>query len=69
MSKVMGIFHNVETGEVIERELTAEELAERQSIIDSELERKAEEAQRDSDREALLAKLGITADEAKLLLG
>jgi hypothetical protein len=69
MSKVMGIFHNVETGEVIERELTAEELAERQSIIDSEAERKADEAQRDLDREALLAKLGITADEAKLLLG
>lgn len=69
MSKVIGIFHNVETGEIVERELTAEELAERQSIIDSETERKADEAQRASDREALLAKLGITADEAKLLLG
>jgi hypothetical protein len=69
MSKIMGTFHDVETGEVIERELTAEELASRQSVLDSETERKAEEAQRDSDREALLAKLGITADEAKLLLG
>jgi hypothetical protein len=69
MSKIIGTFHNVETGEIIERELTAEELAERQTVLDSEVERKADEAQRDSDREALLAKLGITADEAKLLLG
>jgi hypothetical protein len=69
MSKIIGIFHNVETGEVIERELTAEELAERQTIIDGQAQAQAEEARRQTDKAALLSKLGITEDEAKLLLG
>lgn len=60
---------NVETGEVIERELNAEEIAQQeideaailaeQAVIDARAQAKAD----------LLAKLGITADEAKLLFG
>ena len=60
--------HNVETGEVIERDANAEEIAQ----VEAD---KAEIAQRQLDREtkaeaksALLEKLGITEDEAKLLL-
>lgn len=60
---------NCETGEVIERELTAEELAQ-QSINEAEQAvRVAEEAAKAQARQALLDKLGITEDEAKLLLG
>jgi hypothetical protein len=69
MSKVMGTFHNVETGEVVVRELNAEELEVYKILSAADEKLAIEEAQRDSDREALLAKLGITADEAKLLLG
>jgi hypothetical protein len=60
--------HNVETGEVIERELNAEELAQLavdQAKAEQELEAKAAKA---AEKAALLAKLGITEDEAKLLL-
>ena len=63
---------NCETGEVIERPLTAEELAA-QATAAAEAAAAAHEAEvkaaADAEaKAALLAKLGITADEAKLLL-
>ena len=60
--------HNVATGNLIEREATAGEIA---NIKNMQAKRKAiedAEAQAQADKAALLAKLGITADEAKLLL-
>ena len=59
---------NLETGEVIERELNAEELKQQ------EIDRLADEAAKvqaqakAAQKAALLERLGITADEAKLLL-
>jgi hypothetical protein len=61
--------HNVETGEVIEREMTAEELAQLEADKISSAERKAAQAAINSAREELLVRLGITAEEAQLLLG
>jgi hypothetical protein len=61
--------HNVETGEVIEREMTAEELAQLEADKVSSAERKAAQAETAAARQALLARLGITAEEAQLLLG
>ena len=57
--------HNVETGEIETRDFTAEELAEAetQKAAQSQAENQAA-----ADKAALLAKLGITEDEAKLLL-
>lgn len=60
--------HNAENGEVIERDMTAEELAnwEADQII---AEQRAEaRAKAKLAKTALLEKLGITEDEAKLLL-
>ena len=64
---------NCTTGEVVERELTADELAQRAADA---LAAEAAKAQEDADKAAkavekaaLLDKLGITADEAALLLG
>jgi hypothetical protein len=63
---------NCETGEVIERPLTAEEIAANEAAAaQAEADRAAAEVKAAADAEAkaaLLAKLGITADEAKLLL-
>lgn len=60
--------HNVETGEIIEREMTAAELAQ-SKIDEAEAAAKAEAAAiKAAEKAALLAKLGITDDEAKLLL-
>ena len=63
---------NVETGEVIERAFNAKELKQ-QEIDDAaqvaESEAKATEAEaKAAAKAALLDRLGITADEAKLLL-
>lgn len=60
---------NVETGETTERELNAEELAQQAIDEAAETAQAAELAAKAAEREALLARLGITADEAKLLLG
>lgn len=60
---------NCATGEVIERPLTADEIAAGEAAaIQAEADRVAAEAKAEA-KAALLAKLGITADEAALLLG
>ena len=64
---------NCATGEVIERPLTADEIkANEAAAAQAEADRVAAEAEAEAKAAAkaeLLAKLGITADEAKLLLG
>jgi hypothetical protein len=60
--------HNVETGEVIEREMNAEELAQFEADVKKEEKRKAEAEAKATQKAALLDRLGITEDEAKLLL-
>jgi hypothetical protein len=61
------------TGEVSEIELTAEEVAQREADAKAHAEAKsaedAEKAAKAADKAALLEKLGISEDEAKLLLG
>lgn len=60
---------NCATGEVIERPLTADEIAAGEAAaIKAEEDRLAIEAKAEA-KAALLAKLGITAEEAALLLG
>ena len=63
---------NCETGEVQEIELTDEEVAERETMAaKAEADRlvlEAEEAAKAAAKSELLAKLGISEDEAKLLL-
>jgi len=60
------------TGEVQEIALTAEEIKEREAMAEQYAQQKAaEEAQKAADAEAksaLLDKLGITSEEAQLLL-
>ena len=61
------------TGEEIEREMTAEEQAIRDKEVSDWLAAKAikdaDKAAKAADKAALLEKLGISEDEAKLLLG
>jgi len=68
MTKPMIKLHNAETDEVIEREMNAEELAQLAIDKANRVARLAAEAKAVTDKAALLAKLGITADEAKFLL-
>jgi hypothetical protein len=60
--------HNTETDEVIEREMTADELAQFEADKAESLAMKEAQAKATAEKAALLAKLGITESEAKLLL-
>lgn len=60
--------HNAETGEIIEREMNAKELAQLEADKADAASVREAQAQKATEKAALLAKLGITEDEAKLLL-
>ncbi len=61
--------HNLQTGEIIEREMNADELAQWEADKITAEAKAQYEAEAAAARQALLAKLGITEEEAKLLLG
>lgn len=61
--------HDLETNEIIEREMNADELAQWEADKIQAEAAAAEAAAAEAARAELLARLGITADEAKLLLG
>ena len=69
MTKPMIKEHNVETGEIIERELNAEELAQHEAYLAEQETKKAEQASKDAAKQAVLDKLGLSADEIAALLG
>jgi hypothetical protein len=69
MTTAQAHIYNAATGETIERDLTAEELEQAAADkIAGEASKKAEEAKK-AARQAVLDKLGLTADEAAALLG
>jgi hypothetical protein len=68
MTKPMIRIHNVETDEIIDREMNAEELEQHEKYL-AEIDQKEKEvAAAATAKEALLTKLGITSEEAALLL-
>jgi hypothetical protein len=60
--------HNIETGKTSSKELNAEELTQWQNAVDTTAASQIAMEDRAKQKAALLVKLGITADEAKLLL-
>lgn len=64
--KIFDVSTNEET--IIEREETTAEKNEREANAIDLAERVATEAAKAAEKEALLERLGITAEEAKLLL-
>lgn len=61
--------HNIETDEVIDREMTDAEFEEYQSQKEADAQRKADLQAKETQRQAILDRLGLTADEAKLIIG
>ena len=68
MTKPTVRIHNTETDEVIDREMTDDEFAQYQEMIANTNALKAEAVAKKEAKAALLDRLGITEDEAKLLL-
>lgn len=64
---------NCETGEQTVRDLTAEEIAEREAqaaaYAEQQAAAEAEAAAKQAEKEAIAARLGLTAEELAKLLG
>lgn len=68
MTKPMVRIHNSETDEIIDREMTDAEFAQYEIDQAAHLVKKAEAETKATAKAALLTQLGITAEQAKLLL-
>jgi len=69
MSKPIIRIHNTETDEVIDREMTDAEFAQYEADKVAEAAKQAEAEAKAAQRQALLNRLGITEEEARILLG
>jgi hypothetical protein len=68
MAKPIIRIHNAETNEVIDREMNAAEFAQFKADEQALIQGQADLAAKAEAKAALLAKLGITPEEAVLLL-
>jgi hypothetical protein len=68
MTKPMVRIHDLSTDTVVDREMNDAEFAQYEADQAAETELAAAEAAKAAEKAALLTRLGITADEAKLLL-
>jgi len=68
MSRPLITIHNAVTDEVETREMNDLEFADYEALQTELADEATAKANAEADKAALLAKLGITADEAKLLL-
>ena len=69
MTRPMVRIHNAETNEIVDREMTAAEFKTYEANQAKEVIIQAEKEAKATAKAELLAKLGITAEEAALLLG
>jgi len=69
MTKLQIKIVNVETGEEIVRDATPEEIAQREIDAANGIKEKTQIEAEKAKRQEILDRLGLTADEAKLLLG
>ena len=68
-TKPMVRIHNIETDEVIDREMNDAEFAQYQADQTNAKAEKAETEAKQNAKAAILDRIGLTADELKLLLG
>jgi hypothetical protein len=61
--------HNVETGEVVERDMTEAELAQYEIDQAAKAAHIAAQEEKATARQAVLDRLGLTEEEAQLILG
>ena len=69
MSELIVKIHDLETGEIIERELNANELKEYNARIKKRELAEAEAEAKATAKAAILDRIGLTADELQTILG
>lgn len=68
MTKPIVRIHDIETDQIIEREMDDQEFAEHQAKLATLAQEEAAKEAQAAEKVALLTQLGITEDQAKLLL-
>jgi hypothetical protein len=68
-SRPMVRIHNTETNEIIDREMNDEEFEAYKAQQAAQAVADAAKAKAEADKAALLARLGLTEDELKTILG
>jgi hypothetical protein len=61
--------HNIETDEVIDREMNDDEFAQYEAEKAAQAIAKAEAQVKENAKQAILDRIGLTADELKTILG
>ena len=61
--------HDLETNEIIDREMNDDEFAQHEASQAIQAKADAAKAKAEADKAALLARLGLTEDELKTILG
>jgi hypothetical protein len=61
--------HNIETNEIIDREMNDAEFAQWQEQVEANKITEAAKAKAEAEKAVLLARLGLTEDELKIILG
>ncbi len=61
--------HNVETDEIIDREMNDDEFAQYEADKAAQLTKQAETETKAAEKKAILDRIGLTADELKMILG
>ena len=69
MTKPMVRIHDLATDKITDREMNAAEFAQYEAEQADRIAKESAQAAKDEAKSALLERLGITADEAALLLG
>lgn len=61
--------HDLETDQIVDREMTTAEYTDYKAMLELDVAEKEQADAKEAEKNALLTRLGITAEEAKLLLG
>ena len=69
MTKPMIRIHDIELNEIIDREMTDDEFANYEADQADQAAKKTEAISKATQRRAILEHLGITEEEARILLG
>lgn len=69
MTKPMIRIHDLETGKIIDREMTDKEFADYELDKKNQADAEAAKAAKAAEKAALLNRLGLTEDELKTILG
>ena len=68
MTKLMKTTHDATTGEVVVREMTDDEITQYNADVTEAAARKQAHKDQEATKQAVLAKLGLTAEEVAALL-